>query len=402
MKVLQINTVVDFGSTGRTVSELAYSINLNGDECYCAYGQKKSSLKNSFKIGTRLENHLHNIGSRIFGKQGYFTVWGTKSLIRYIETIQPDVIHLRNLHGNYLNLKILFNYLSKANVPVVWTLHDCWAFTGKCAHYTNVECYKWQTHCFDCPQVKKYPPSLFFDRSEMMFSDKKKWFTSVNNMTIITVSHWLAREAEKSFLSKYPIIPIYNWINQEIFKPGSSNLVEKYGISKNKFVILGISAGWGNNNTKLSDFIDLSKLITSDMQLILVGGEKEPGCIPKYIKHLPYINNVEELAQIYSLADVYVHLSVEDTFGKVIAEAMSCGTPAIVYNSTACPEIIGKGCGYVVEKRDISGIYKALLKIKKNGKQKYSAKCIQHVSDNFDYKRNTGRTIQLYKSLLNK
>ena len=159
MKVLQINTVVDFGSTGRTVSELAYSINLNGDECYCAYGQKKSSLKNSFKIGTRLENHLHNIGSRIFGKQGYFTVWGTKSLIRYIETIQPDVIHLRNLHGNYLNLKILFNYLSKANVPVVWTLHDCWAFTGKCAHYTNVECYKWQTHCFDCPQVKKYPLS---------------------------------------------------------------------------------------------------------------------------------------------------------------------------------------------------------------------------------------------------
>jgi len=401
MKILQINTVCGFGSTGRTCTELADALKKQGHECYIAYGQLSTDYKDSYKIGSILENHIHNICSRITGKQGYFTKNGTKNLIKYIKTINPDVIHLRNLHGNYLNLEILFNYLALANKPVVWTLHDCWAYTGKCAHYTDIGCYKWQTQCNHCPQVKKYPPSVYFDRSKVMFEDKKKWFNSVKNMTIIPVSNWLAGEVKQSFFAKYPIVPIYNWIDQTIFKPTTQNIRKKLGIDENTFVILGVSAEWISNNNKLQDFIKLSQLITSDMQIVLVGGTKMKDSLPDNIIHIPYLKNTTELALIYSMADVYVHLSVEDTFGKVIAEAMSCGTPAIVYNSTACPEIIGERCGYVVEKGDIEEIFNRINSINAHGKNYYKDHCISHVQNNFDISQNTAKTIERYKSMLN-
>lgn len=402
MRILQINTVSGYGSTGRICTDLATVLQTQGHECFIAYGQLTTDYKNFFKIGSKFENHLHNVGSRLLGKQGYFTKKGTKGLIVYIKEVNPDVIHLHNLHGNYLNLKILFDFLSIAEIPIVWTLHDCWAFTGKCAHYTDVGCYKWQTKCHHCPQVKKYPPSLFLDKSKQMYEDKKRWFTSVKNMTIVPVSNWLASEVEKSFLAKYPIIPIYNWVNHTIFKPKEGNLKSKYGIDERKFVILGVGAAWKKNNNKLQDFIQLSKLISNDMQIVLVGQAKGQARIPENILHIPYLHGTNKLAEVYSMADAYVHASTEDTFGKVIAEAMSCGTPAIVYNSTACPEIVGEGCGYVVEKRDISGIYKALQEIQANGKQQYSANCIKHVRNNYDYYENTKKTIELYKKLINK
>ena len=400
MKVLQINSVCGYGSTGRSCIEMAEALQKQGHECYIAYGQLNTEYENSFKVGSILENHMHNVCSRLTGKQGYFTKKGTKNLIEYIKIIDPDVIHLHNLHGNYLNLELLFNYLAHTNKPIVWELHDCWAFTGKCAHYTDIGCYKWQTHCNHCPQLKKYPPSIYFDRSSVMFNDKKRWFTSIKNMTIIPVSKWLAREVKQSFLAKYPIVAIYNWIDQTIFKPIDLNIRKKFGIDENKFVILGVSAGWSKSDYKLKDFIRLSKLITTDMQIVLVGGNNKLGSLPDNIIHIPYVNSKTELAAIYSTADVYVHLSVEDTFGKVIAEAMSCGTPAVVYNSTACPELVGEGCGYVANKGDIDNIYKNICRIKSNGKASYTANCISHVQNNFEMNQNTIKTIELYKNAL--
>lgn len=401
MKVLLINSVSGYGSTGGICTDLAAVLNDQGHECYIAYGQLTTEYKNSFKIGSIPENHIHNVCSRITGKQGYFTKNGTRKLISYIKEVNPDVIHLHNLHGNYLNLEILFNYLALANKPVVWTLHDCWAFTGKCAHYTDIGCYKWQTHCNHCPQVNKYPPSIYFDRSDSMFDDKRKWFTSVKNMTIVPVSNWLAGEVKQSFLSKYPNVPIYNWIDRTIFKPTTLDIRKKFGIGENKFIILGVSAGWSANDYKLQEFFRLSQLIAEDMQIVLVGGKNKLESLPDNIIHIPYVSRKTELAAIYSMAGVYVHLSVEDTFGKVIAEAMSCGTPAIVYNSTACPEIIGEGCGYVVEKGDLDGIIRDICKIKAIGKTSYAVQCISYVQANFDINRNTTKTIELYKSILN-
>jgi putative colanic acid biosynthesis glycosyltransferase len=401
MKIFKINTVYGFGSTGRSVREIGEMLLLQGHDYYVAYGQLTCDFENSFKIGSKFENHIHNALSRITGKQGYYTKKGTNELINYIKVFDPDIIHLGNLHGNYLNFKILFNYLAIANKPVVWTLHDCWSFTGKCTHYTDIGCYKWQTHCHHCPQVKKYPPSIFFDRSSKMFADKKKWFTSVKDMTIITVSKWLEDEVKKSYLSTFPIVSIYNWVDHSVFRPQSGNLKEKYGFDKNEFIILVVSAGWNKKDSKFKDLINLSKLIADDMKIVMVGKLIGKQKLPNNISYIPYIHDISTMAEIYSMADVYVHLSVEDTFGKVIAEALSCGTPSIVYNSTACPELIGKGCGFVVEKKNVTAIYAAIQQIKTDGKISYSEKCRQYVQNNFDYSENIEKIIQLYKSILN-
>lgn len=397
MKVLMINSVCGFGSTGSICVDIATILEKQGHECYIAYGQGSTTYEKTFKIGTALENHLHNLGSRITGKQGYFTKKGTHKLIEFIKKYDPDVVHLHNLHGNYLNLELLFTYMAEMDKPVVWTLHDCWAFTGKCAHYTDVACYKWQTHCNNCPQVEKYPPSLFFDQSEAMFTDKKKWFNSIKNLTIIPVSNWLADEVKKSFLKDHVINPIYNWVNHEVFLPTDEDVRERYGIAKNKFIILGVSAGWNISSNKLKDFISLSTLISDDMQIVLVGKADNQNDIPSSIIHIPYVHGANELAKIYACADVYLHLSTEDTFGKVIAEALSCGTPVIVYNATACPEIVGEGCGYIVERGDVKKINESLNIIKEKGKSMYSEKCRKHVVENFDFQRNINTTIAIYK-----
>ena len=400
MKILMINTVSGYGSTGSICTDIASVLEKEGHECYIAYGQLFTNYEKSFKIGTKLENHLHNLGSRLFGKQGYFTKRGTNKLITYIKEVDPDVIHLHNLHGNYLNLEILFKYLIKVQKPVVWTLHDCWAFTGKCSHYTDVSCVKWQTQCNKCPQLKTYPPSMFFDQSRIMFEDKKKWFTALKKLTIIPVSHWLEGEVKKSFFKNNTIVPIYNWVDHGVFKPCNDNIKDQYGIDAKKFIILGVSASWSSSNNRLKDFISLSKLISNDMQIVLVGKVSNGKDIPSDIIQIPYVKGPEELAKIYSNSDVYVHASTEDTFGKVIAEALSCGTPAIVYNATACPEILGEGCGYVVEKRNTTQILDAIFKIKEKTKVKYSEFCRKRVVENFDYTTNINETISIYKEKL--
>jgi glycosyltransferase involved in cell wall biosynthesis len=400
MKVLQINTVCGVGSTGRTSTELAENLISNGNKCMIAYGQGSTDFKYSYKIGSKIENNLHNILSRVLGKQGYFSKRGTRRLIEKLRVFDPDVIHLRNLHGNYLNLELLFKYLIEVQKPVIWSLHDCWAYTGKCAHYTEIACYKWETHCHHCPQIQEYPPSILLDKSHTMFTDKKKWFTSINNLTIIPVSNWLGSEVKKSFLGKYPIIPIYDWINHEIFKPYQESVKHKYGIPEEFFLVLGISAGWTSNSPKFQDFLALSKILPEDFQIVLIGTKPKGLSFPSNIIHIPYVNDTIELAKLYSNADVYVHLSREDTFGKVIAEALSCGTPAIVYNATACPEVVGESCGYVVKKGDIKQIKDKIITIQYNGKAHYSNNARQYVLNNFDITKNIQATLDVYKESL--
>lgn len=399
MKVLMINSVSGYGSTGSICVDIALELESQGHECYIAYGQISRGYDKEFKIGTKIENHLHNIGSRLFGKQGYFTRSGTEKLVDFIKFYNPDVIHLHNLHGNYLNLEVLFEYLIAAKKAVVWTLHDCWAFTGKCAHYTDAACYKWKTECHSCPQVHTYPPSLFLDRSQEMYMDKKKWFTSIENMTIIPVSNWLATEAKESFFNKYPIQTIYNWVDHSVFKEYiNTDFAINYAIDTSKFTIVLVSAGWSVTDVKWIDALKLASIIDNDMQILMIGKVADTTVLPSNIKHIPYLDSKEELAKAYSVADVYIHLSTEDTFGKVIAEAMSCGTPAIVYDSTACPEIVDQNCGYVVQKRNIPQILTAISKIKENKKAFYTTNCRNRVLTYFDIKTNISSTIAIYKS----
>jgi putative colanic acid biosynthesis glycosyltransferase len=396
-----INSVSGYGSTGSICVDIANELESQGHECFIAFGQISKGYKNGFKIGTKLENNLHNIGSRIFGKQGYFSKNGTNKLIDFIKQYNPDVIHLHNIHGNYLNIEILFDYLIQTQKPVVWTLHDCWAFTGKCAHYTDVSCYKWQTECNNCPQLQTYPPSLFFDHSKTMFNDKKKWFTSLEKLTILTVSEWLKTQVEMSFFKNHAIKTIYNWVDHTVFKETLDDcFIKRYNLDKDKFTIVLVSAGWYSTDQKWKDATKLAALIDKETQLILIGKVEDKIKIPQNITHISYLDGKETLAKAYSFANVYVHLSSEDTFGKVIAEAMSCGTPVIVYGATACPEIVGTACGFVVEKNNLDQVYNAIKKIENLGKNHFSNKCRTRVLENFDIQKNIEATINTYKEIL--
>ncbi len=403
MRILQINTVYAVKSTGRTCSEIEKALLAKGHECCTAYGHgPKNMSENAYRINTGFEYLFHNIMSRITGWEGYFSRSATKRLIKFMKKYQPDVVHLRNLHGHYLNLPILFKYLAKADIPVVQNLHDCWAFTGKCAYYTTIGCDKWKTECDNCPKVHEYPQSYVFDHTKKMKKDKENWYRSLKSLTVVGVSDWVAEEARKSFLNcASEITYIYNWINLDIFKPCTDReaIRKKYNIPTDKFIIIGVSSQWPHNSPRYEDFFKMSQNLKDD-ELIVMVGNCEPNPNEKNIFHIPFVSDTKELASLYGCADVYVHCSIEDTFGKVIAEAMACGTPAIVYAITGCAELVTEGCGYTVSPRDVETVLSHIEDIKKNGKDTYTAACVKNVEDRFNYRTNSDLFIQLYEKLL--
>lgn len=401
MKVLQINAVYGRGSTGRIVAEVAEAVKRTGGESFVAYQHAVETVENGFAIGNSFSRNSEALRSRVFGMQEYGNKSATKRLLRWIEHIQPSVVHLHNLHSHYVHLPLLLRYLAKNDIPTVITLHDCWFFTGKCTHYTTAKCNKWQTGCGNCPQLKKDIPSWFFDRTAKMWSDKKRLFAEIPRLAVIGVSDWVTGEAKKSFLREAKLVEsIYNWIDLSVFYPRKDDVRAQYGVCKDKFTVLCIGAGWQEGTTKFNDLLSLSRKLPADMQIVLAGKVDEGQHLPNNVIPIGYINGVDELAKVYSMADAYVHVSHEDTFGKVIAEAMACGTPAVVYNSTACPEIVGKGCGYVVDTGDIDGICRALAAIRQNGKESYVSACVAWVTDRFEKEKLLAKTFALYQNLI--
>lgn len=400
MKVLQINAVYGSGSTGRTVKELDEYLTLEG--CTSLVATPSACKKdNVYVISNTVDRKLHAICSRVTGKQAVYSNFQTNKLLKWIRSEKPDVVHLRNLHANYINVNKLLRFLGEEDIPTVITLHDCWFFTGKCTHYTSAKCDKWQTGCGNCPQLKKDIPSWFFDRTAKMWKDKKELFSAIPRLAVVGVSNWITNEGKKSFLGNAKIIKrIYNWIDLDVFYPRTDNVFAKYGVLEDKFTVLCIGAGWKDGTPRFEDLLALSNRLPKGMQIVLVGNVETEKQLPSNVTAIGYVNSVDELAKLYSQANVYVHLSREDTFGKVIAEAMACGTPAIVYHSTACPELIGENCGYVVETGNLDAVVDALLKVEKDGKAKYSNYCIEFVKENFEKEKLLSETLQLYQSLV--
>ena len=309
MKVLQINAVCGIGSTGRICTDIHDMLNRHGDSCVIAFAHAEPyriDAKDTFRINDKRGYYVHNALARITDRAGFFSKTATKKLIDFIKSYQPDLIHLHNLHGFYLNIDILFKYLATAGIPVVWTLHDCWAFTGHCSHYSYQGCDKWLYGCNHCPQKREYPQSLIIDNSRRNYLDKKCLFTSIHNLVITTPSSWLAEEVRKSYLGKYPVIPIYNGIDLDIFKYHKSDILQQLGIVSYKTVLLAVANEW-NEKKGLSDLIELDYRIDhSSQQLIIVGlSQKLLRKLPSSIIGIKRTNSLDELVQLYSAADIF-------------------------------------------------------------------------------------------------
>lgn len=401
-KVLQICVEGNTGSTG-TIAEFIGKIALDsGWESYIAFGRfPRESKSKLIKIGNYWDIFLHGIETRIFDRHGLGSRGATKKLIKEIIQISPDIIHLHHLHGYYINIEILFKFLSENNIPVVWTFHDCWSITGHCAYFDYIGCDKWKTECNNCPQMKEYPASIFIDRSKNNFYLKKSLFNSVDNLTVVSVSNWLNDIVGKSFMRKLSRKVIYNGVDVELFKPSSSNNIrEKFSI-ESKFLIFGLATTWSRRKG-LDDFIKLSKNIDENAIIILVGlNTSQIKTLPKNIIGLQRTENQQELVDLYVASDVFLNLSVEETFGLTTAEALSCGTPAIVYDATASPELIDSQTGIIVEKNNIQSLLLAIEEIKKNGKSFYTEYCRSRAVKYFDKNIRYKEYFDLYNEKLN-
>ena len=366
MKVLQINAVYGYKSTGIIVKDIETLLNNNGHTSYVVYQTAENPPENSYKAGNTLDYKFHAIHSRVFGKQAYASKLATKRLIKYIKTVSPDIVHFHNLHSNFVNLNMLCDYLVKSKIPVVITMHDCWFFTGKCTHYTAVKCDKWQTTCGDCPQLKNEQTSLFFDCTQKVLKDKTKHLNKLPNLTLVGCSKWITGEAKKSLLKNADFEVAYNGVDTSIFTPHESNFKEKYNLTKD-FTILGFANKWCLNENREAT----EKIIqhNTDSNIVIVGCTNEKkNMFMSYenVTCIGYVTDRQELSDIYASSDVFINLTHADTLPTVNMESICCGTPVITYNCCGSPELIDEDNGYVVEEYDYNAVIESIAKIKTN------------------------------------
>lgn len=365
-RIVLINTVL-YGSTGNIVKQLKSLAEENGMQAYTATAFARNCSANrsddDLIIGNYFDRYLHIWLSRVTGLSGVFSVLSTIKFTRILKKIDPDVIHLHNLHNAYINLPILFRFIKKNEIKVIWTLHDCWAFTGRCPYFDMYNCDKWKTGCCNCPYPKDDYPVSKRDRTEKMWALKKNIFSGVKNMTIVTPSRWLAGLVKESFLKEYSIRTINNGINLDVFKPSKGHAYEELK-TKGKHIVLGLAMDW-NKRKGLDIFVELSKRLNDDYQILLVGtddslAEELSKC------NIICINRTEsqqELAELYTAADVFVNPTREDNFPTVNLEALACGTPVITFDTGGSPESLDDTCGIVVSKDDIGTLTSTILEI---------------------------------------
>ena len=402
--ILHINSSINYGSTGKIAEQIGLRAMQQGWESYIAHGRYiNPSASKAIQVGDKWDWWYHAFMTRLTDGHGLFSKCATRKFIKQVAKIKPDIIHLHNIHGYYLNYKLLFKYLKSVNVPVVWTLHDCWTMTGHCSHFANAKCYRWQTACFDCPQKKEYPTSLVLDRSRKNYIEKKSLFSSVDNLTLVPVSTWLAGVVKDSFLKDANVSVIRNGIDVQMFTPcDTTSLVEQYDLH-GKHVILGVASPWSDKKG-WSDFLQLhTKLSNEKYQVVLIGlSEAQKSHLPKGIVGLCRTNSTAELAAWYSLADAFVNMTYEDSYPTTNLEAISCGTPVVTYRTGGSPESVTPNTGRVVEQGDIDGIVEAIEDLCSVDRDILRDNCRSYAVENFDSNECFQRYIELYNELLEK
>lgn len=398
MKIVLVNAVYGYSSTGRMTMQMECYYRSNGLDTYSF----SSVNDNANIIGNKLDHRIHALKSRLFGLQGYYSKSATRCFLAELDIIKPNIVHLHNLHANYINLPLLLGYLAERDIATVLTLHDCWFFTGHCCHYTLDKCDKWKTECYECPILHKYNRSLFFDRSRKIYRDKKRLFNAIPRLAVVGNSEWTTTQARESLLKNAKILTrIYNWIDLTVFYPRDKMIVrDSLGITSDKMVLLGVAQGWSDDKG-LSLFINIAKRL-DDIVVILVGGisDEDKKRLPNNIKSVGVTASADVLAEYYSTADIFINPSMQETFGNVSAEALACGTPIIVNNATANPELVGEGCGYVVDNNNLEMYIEKINIIRTNGKKEYTANCQNFAKSSFDKERNINAYLELYRDII--
>lgn len=376
MKIVQINALCGKGSTGKICVDVSKLLTEKGIENYILYSMSNSDYPLGIKFTNAKYLKIQALKSRVFGNYGFNSKKATKNLIKELEKIQPDIVHIHNIHSNDVNLEMLFNYLRTNKIKVYWTFHDCWAMTAYCPHFDMIGCDKWKTLCHKCALRKSY--SWFFDRSQKQYERKKAIFDGID-LTIVTPSKWLAGVVKESFLKDYDVKVTNNGIDLDIFKPTESDFREKYNL-QNKKIVLGVSFGWGPKKG-LDVFIELSKMLPENYQIVLVGtNDSVDKQLPSNIISIHKTNNQMELAGIYTSADVFVNPTRQDTYPTVNMESLACGTPVITFKTGGSPEILGECCGSVVDKNDVEGMKTEIIRICE-GKSDFVNACLERALD---------------------
>lgn len=388
-KLLQINVVSNVLSTGKIAEDIAKEAQKCGWDCYIAYGRMSvPSVAKEIRIGNKFDVCLHFFLSRIFDIEGLLSIRATKKLIKEIQKINPDVIHLHNIHDHYLNYKLLFEYFSKISTPIVWTQHDCWAFTGGCMYFDVPKCEQWMNKCNDCN--KKH--SWLLQRPLSNFYLKKHLFTAIQNLTLVPVSEWMTSLLKSSFLSEKRIQTIHNGIETSKFRPVLSKKTDGY------FRVLGVASVWSSRKG-LGDFVKLRALLPSDVLITLVGlNRKQIQELPKGIFGISRTTNVEELVNLYSCSDVFVNPTYSDNFPTTNLEALACGTPVITYKTGGSPEAIDENTGIVVKTGDVESLANSILYIRKNPFS--PQKCRERAVELYDKSKCYEAYMGLYSKLL--
>ena len=399
MRILGINSWYN-GSTGNIMQMCASETRKRGHEVVmcCPFTLTNKNLKKDntqWLFGQIILRKLSEKLAYLTSKNGCFNRIDTWLLLRRIKKWRPDVIHLHNLHPDYINLPLLFSFIKKNNIPVVWTLHDCWAFTGGCAHFEK-GCSKWKEQCYGCKLYRVYPASMF-DNSRRKYIQKKQWFTGVDNMVLCTPSKWLANLCEQSFMSDYPIRAINNGIDLNIFWPHKSNIRERFSI-KRRWMVLAVASGW--TEMKGVDVVcRIAEMLSDDYQVVMVGAiNKVENYIPKNVITIQRTEDQCMLSDIYSAADVFINPTRQEVLSMVNIEAIACGTPVVTFRAGGAPETIDDTCGVVVEQEDVAAMKNEIIRI--CGQHPYSVEACCKRAQIFDKHRVYNKYVDVYEMIV--
>lgn len=401
MAVAEINTVTG-GSTGKIMMEIAGVARKTGKTVYTCSARiyrkdmevSYPPIENHIYYGSKWGSFFHKTLGRLTGFNGYFSYFATKKLLKTLRQRGVDTIHLHNLHDFCIHLPSLFRFIKKNDIKVIWTLHDCWSFTGHCPYYTAARCDRWKSGCGSCPQ-KTVNPKSYIDTTHLMWNKKRRMFCGIKNMTIVTPSRWLAGEVKQSYLKDYPVKVINNGINLEVFKPTESGFRKKHGF-EDKFILLGVASGW-DPRKGLDVFIELQKrLDSSKYQIVLVGTDDSIDTkLPKGVLSIHRTADQQELAAIYTAADLLVNPTREDNYPTVNMEAIACGTPVLTYRTGGSPEMLDDSTGAVVPCDDLEQLIGEIERIKRESP--YSPEACLEKAKGFDNRAKFREYAELYR-----